>query len=336
MLALTLTRQADWSIVRAVKRCDLCDGTDFENIADRDRRGRPLPTCLCLRCGLVCHARIPTDTELDRYYAHEYRRDYHGEFTPSDRRVWRAWRNGQRLLAQLSPWIERGEQVCEIGAGIGCTVKAFELAGYRTRGIEPGAGFQQFARNCLRADVTCRRLFDLPPTPQYDAVLLVHVIEHFRSPRQALEHIHRMLRPGGRLYVECPNLAAPFARRSRLFHYAHIHNFTPTTLAMLAQRCGFHVERQFSSPRDPNLQLLLTQVDLPRLRIDPDSVAQTRAALHRAGSLAYHLRWNYLWPRVRKLAAYLREHWTARHEVRQLLARCAAIRENTTRQDRAA
>lgn len=311
-------------VEQPAKRCDLCDGATFETIAQRDRRGQPLETVVCRDCGLVCHGRIPSDDELNHYYAHEYRRDYHGEFTPSARRVYRAWRNGQRLLRQLSPFLVAGQRVGEIGAGIGCTVKAFELAGYAASGIEPGLGFQQFAADKLHADVSCRRLFDLPPQPEYDALLLVHVIEHFRSPRQALDHLNRLLPIGGRLYVECPNLAAPFARRSRLFHFAHIHNFTPQTLAMLSSRCGFHVERQFSPAEDPNLQMLLTKVETRRPAIDAESYGETRAALQRASGWRYHLRRQYVWPRVVKLAGYLREHLMARREVERLLAQCQA------------
>jgi SAM-dependent methyltransferase len=287
-----------------------------------DRRGKPLATCVCRQCGLVCHRDIPSDDDLDRYYASEYRQDYHGEASPSARRVWRAWRNGQRILRQLAPLVSPGQSVLEIGAGIGCTVKAFELAGYRSSGIDPGVGFAGYAQRTLRADVHVARLFDLPPAAEHELVLLVHVIEHFRSPRLALAHIWRLLLPGGRLYVECPNLAAPFARRSRLFHFAHIHNFTPRTLAMLAGRCGFQVERTYSSPDNPNLEMLLVKVDVPRLVMDHGSYKATLAAIERYNIFTYHARWNYFAPRVRKLAGYLWEHAAAKRQVRRLVERC--------------
>lgn len=315
------------------KRCDLCGGRGFELVATLDRRGQPLNTVVCTTCGLVAHARIPSDAELDRYYANEYRRDYHGEIAPSDRRVWRAWKNGQRLLKQLSPYLDRSARVFEVGAGIGCNVKAFELAGFDASGIEPGVGFGKYGREKLCARIDQARLFDLPPAPRHDLVLLIHVIEHFNSPRKALEHMHELLRPGGRLYVECPNLAAPFARRSRLFHFAHIHNFTPATLAMMANRAGFEVERIFSTPDDPNLQMLLVRADVGRLVVDPSSCEATKRALGRYNALTYHARWGYVWPRVRKLAGYLGEHLTARRQAARLLARCkadAAARSRST------
>jgi 2-polyprenyl-3-methyl-5-hydroxy-6-metoxy-1,4-benzoquinol methylase len=307
-----------------VSTCDLCDSQSFATISRLDRRGKPLETVVCKTCGLVAHAKIPSEPELERYYAKVYRQDYHGEVTPSARRVVRAWRNGQRLVRQLTDHISPGDRVFEVGAGIGCTVKAFELAGCEASGIDPGVGFQRFARQRLHARVEQQSLFELTPRGAFDLVLLVHVIEHFRSPRQALTHLHGLLRPGGRLYVECPNLAAPFARYTRMFHFAHIHNFTPHTLAMLAGRCGFHVERHFSDYDDPNLQVLLVRRGTGRLVVDRDSYHHTLSALRRARSAAYHLRRRYLASRIRKLAGYVDEHVTARWRLRGILARCDA------------
>lgn len=313
-----------------MESCDVCDGVDWELISDRDRHGRPLNTGVCRGCGLVRHEKLPTDAELAEFYGREYRRAYHGETAPSARRVDRAWRNGQRILQQLQPHLSAGARVFEVGAGIGCTVKSFEFAGYPSAGIDPGVGFTNYAQRQLRARVRVADLFDLPPVPEHDLVLLVHVIEHFRSPRRALQAIRRLLVDGGRLYVECPNLAAPFARRSQLFHYAHIHNFTPQTLTLLARRCGFRVERMFSAPDDPNLQLLLARGEIELGAGDATSYTATKDALARSTGLRYHLRWDYVRRRLVKVAAYLGEHVAAGRRTARLIARAQASSSTTS------
>jgi SAM-dependent methyltransferase len=328
-MAAAIPRTGSLSAVQSAmqaagKRCDLCDGKRFELISRRDRRGQPLDTGLCLDCGLVAHWTIPTDHELNAFYATSYRREYHGETTPSARRVMRAWRNGLRIYRQLKPWLDSTGEVFEIGAGIGCTVKLFELAGHRSAGIEPNSGFQSFSQSRLHARVDDGWLFDLPPKPTHDVALLVHVIEHFGSPRAALEHIHRILKPNGRLYVECPNLGAPFTTRGKLFHFAHIHNFTPLTLEMMARRCGFEVERWFSAPMAPNLEVLLRRVERGQLEILPESPGETIAALERYGWLTYHLRWSYLRPRMAKLGSYFHEYLAARRYLQWIEHECAA------------
>ena len=215
------------------KQCDLCQGEQFAEVSRRDRRGRDLETVICTRCGLVAHRVIPSEEVLTRYYADEYRRDYHGEREPSPRRVMRAWKNGERIARLLLPRLRGDEQVFEVGAGLGCTVKVFERQGFDASGIDVGHDFLAFSQDKLHARVLPGSLFEQPAASQHDVVLLVHVIEHFRSPRAALTDIHRLLRRDGLLYVECPNFAGPCATWNRMFHFAHIHNFTPANLSLI-------------------------------------------------------------------------------------------------------
>ncbi len=302
--------------------CDLCGGGQFDLIGQFDRRGDVLHTGICLRCGLVRHMSIPTDEELAAYYGHTYRQDYHGEVSPSARRVMRAWNNGQRIYRQLAPCVPANAKVFEIGAGIGCTIKAFALHGHDATGIDPGEGFQRFSAEQLKTRLEKADLFDLPSSPRCDLAVLVHVIEHFRSPRQALEKIHALVVPGGLLYVECPNLLAPFATRSRLFHYAHVHNFTPSSLSMMALRCGFSPLRVFSSDDDPNLQVLFRREASGVLQIDTENRHRTLVALDKYNLLTYHLRWRYLARRASKVAGYLKERLFAKRELARITTLC--------------
>jgi len=311
-----------------MNRCDLCGGTDFEEISNRDRKGEPLATGICTGCGLVAHMPLPSEEEVSAYYAENYRRDYHGESTPSARRIMRAWKNGERILSQLFPQLNKEMKVFEIGAGIGCTVKAFETQGFAASGIEPNKDFNSFTREKLKADVENRNLYDLPAEPSYDLILLIHVIEHFTSPTRALKHIHGLLNEGGLFYVECPNLAAPFATFNRLFHYAHIYNFTPATLIALAKKCGFELVEQFSEADNPDIHMLFRKVPEESLDISAGEADRTKAAIHRFNTLSYHLRPVYLGRRVRKLSSYLMEYLLARMFVKGLLAHCSKSKES--------
>mgnify|MGYP003630206252 CR=1 FL=1 len=309
------------------KQCDLCAGTEFETIGDRDRHGAPLESVICKTCGLVAHGKIPTDEELAHYYATEYRQSYHGEITPSDRRVMRAWNNGERIFSQLQPVIKPNAEVFEVGAGIGCTVKVFELNGHASTGIEPGEGFQKYSQKCLQTKVVRGDLFEQPRDHSRELILLVHVIEHFNSPRRALEYIRGMLADTGQIYIECPNIVAPFARRSKMFHYAHIHNFTPSSLKMLAESCGFQLEQQFGSPENPNLQMLFSCSETKAPKIDATNYQQTMKLINGSTSLSYHMRRYYFTARFTKVASYLKEHLTAKQFVSNVVQDCQRFTE---------
>ncbi|MEZ6060416.1 MAG: class I SAM-dependent methyltransferase [Planctomycetaceae bacterium] len=302
--------------------CDLCQQNDFATVADRDRHGRPLLTAICRHCGLVRHATVPTESELQQFYSTIYREEYNGERTPGPRRVMRAWNNGERICGQVAPLLPRNARVLEVGAGIGCTVKVFERAGFRAEGIDPGGEFLKFSRDQLHTNVRICNLYDLQPQHQYDAVLLVHVIEHLRSPSTAVKQIAGLLKPGGMLYVECPNLQAPFARRSQLFHAAHIFNFVPETLQCLAQACGFRLRKRFGDQQDVNLQMLFQHTGECRLDIDSRVCGETVEGLNRANPVPYHLRWRYLTERFQKVAGYAREHLSSKTFVSDLIEEC--------------
>ncbi len=302
--------------------CDLCGGIQFDVISQRDRLGKPLETVICQRCGLVSHRPIPSEKEIAQYYAEHYRQEYHGEQNPSARRVMRAWKNAERIYNQIEPNLRQGLDVFEVGAGIGCTVRLFELNGFDASGIEPGQSFNYFSREKIRAKVKNVNLFDLQPGAGHDIVLLIHVIEHFTSPTAALARIYALLKPEGRLYIECPNLAAPFSTFPRLFHFAHIYNFTPQSLIAMAEKCGFGVEKVFSDENNSNIQILFARQKPGEPSLEQGIAARTKAAVQRYNVLSYHLRWNYLQARLYKLACYFAEAVISKSYVKRLLQRC--------------
>ncbi len=277
-------------------------------------------TVHCSRCGLISHEQIPTDAELTRYYGETYRTDYHGEFTPSAFRILRAWESGQWLLGQLQPYLRPNDRVLEIGAGIGCNVKVLEQAGFRSEGIEPHVGFQGFAERTLRAKVRRQALEDLNREPTYHFIILAHVIEHLNRPLAALCHIHDLLLPGGRLYLECPNVMAPHATPGRLFHYAHIYNFTPSTLRQMAEQAGLRLIEQPSTTACRVIRLLLERptrpVPLPSPRYEP---GHSLEGIRRYNVFRYHLRPSYLRERIARDGRFFRQRITARTRLPALL-----------------
>ncbi len=302
--------------------CNLCGGSEFEIISKKDRHNQPLNTGLCQGCGLVMHLPIPSEEEIATYYAHDYRRDYHGENKPSPRRIMRAWKNGQRIRQQIQAYIPNQAHVFEIGAGIGCTVKSFETANFQASGIEPNTDFNSYTRNVLHANVKNINLYDLEAKHEYDVILLIHVIEHFTSPTRALHKMRELLSQNGLLYIECPNIGAPFATFGRMFHFAHIYNFTYNTLIALGKKTGFDVVQTFTDTNHPDIQILFKKVAIPeQITFDAKEAEHTRSRIFRYNRLSYNLRPQYLLRRIKKLISYAKEFIQAKSFVKRLEAR---------------
>jgi len=302
--------------------CDLCGGSSFEIIAEYDRHNKPLKTGLCQGCGLVMHVPMPSEDEISAYYAKDYRRDYHGESQPSARRIMRAWNNGQRILKQIKAAIPEKANVFEVGAGIGCTVKSFEADGFDASGIEPNTDFNSYTQGVLHANVENINLYDLKADQSRDVILLIHVIEHFVSPKRALTHIHGLIKDGGLLYIECPNIAAPFATFGRLFHFAHTYNFTHNTLVSIAKLAGFEMVQSFTDTANPDIQILFRKVAIPEsIDIDQQEAQRCHDAIFRYNWLTYNIRADYLLRRIIKLSSYAKEYMQANSFVKALEGR---------------
>ncbi len=113
-----------------------------------------------------------------------------------------------------------GERTLEIGAGLGEHLNAepaFARGDYVALELRPEMAAQIEARHPEVEVVVgdCQKTMPFPDA-SVDRVLAIHVLEHLPDLPAALEEIHRLLRPTGRLVIVIPcegGLAYSLARR---------------------------------------------------------------------------------------------------------------------------
>ncbi len=87
---------------------------------------------------------------------------------------------------------------------------------------------------------------------QFDGVVGMHVLEHFDGPsgRALVGAAFRAIVPGGRIYLEVPNMAnfitAPYARWA---DYTHRQGYTIESLGALLVTAGFRIHARFGVSR---------------------------------------------------------------------------------------
>jgi 2-polyprenyl-3-methyl-5-hydroxy-6-metoxy-1,4-benzoquinol methylase len=122
-----------------------------------------------------------------------------------------------------------GTNILEVGAGdrsftnqIVKNCQGFE----RIVSIEPSETLFEFYRNKYKLPdnviVTSDNLFDLTPETYglFDTIIFIHVLEHVEKDREALDHMHNLLKPGGKILIEVPAMQSLFSVHDKMLgHY---------------------------------------------------------------------------------------------------------------------
>lgn len=224
----------------------------------------------CTACGVAYLDPRPTPDSIGRAYASYYthadahdkdigplkgvaklrrsitngylNRRYGGRFQPASVLGWPAMQAMRGKKTQLDreyrhlPHFQgKGEKVLDIGCGDGAFLKRAAQIGWEAWGVEPDA---KAAASLSGFKVLQGSLPNVPlPDASFDYITLSHVIEHLHDPVAALKEIHRLLKPGGKVWVATPNIES---LGHRLFGATWIGIQSPTHLVLFNRRAISH------------------------------------------------------------------------------------------------
>ncbi len=130
---------------------------------------------------------------------------------PSDKAAWRGepgyvWRAGQdRRLAMIRRWARVDGRILDNGCGLGTYLAALAADSDQRFGLEVEWERARSAR--ATATGVVQAVGEALPFADnsFDFILSNEVLEHVTDDRQALMEMARVLRPGGRIIIFCPN-----------------------------------------------------------------------------------------------------------------------------------
>jgi len=238
--------------------CDLCGADDPELVAERDKYGLPVRAVMCRRCGLMYLNPRPS---ADRYRAFRGSgRD--GTGAQYHRLAPRELEDALREYFGRDFSIPRDVRKRLASAAAGGSAQSsrdadssqFAWHVYNAaRDFVPFAGavFEQSAVDGAhllpwRDQHGCTADVADPAAEAYDLVFNARTIDHQTDPLSDLREAHRILRSGGVVFVEAPEIIEAAKLEGLERHTIDIdrpHLFTARTLPAMAQAAGFEIIR---------------------------------------------------------------------------------------------
>jgi SAM-dependent methyltransferase len=247
--------------------CPLCRGRAHTLVLATFRLDGPLLRCHSCRLHFVAPLESADTTatvaeEMERLATRAAQLELVEKKVEEAERPWRETMARERL-DDLRRFIDRGT-LLEVGCSTGefllvareqfetcCGVEADTRAvrTAQTRGLDCHAG--ALAEAAL-------------PDGSFDVAVLYHVIEHFRDPRRELRELNRLLRTGGHLVVETPDIETIWFRilgaRWRQIIPDHLFFFSRSTLNRLLSEEGFTVTEVRHVGKSMSLRLFLSRI----------------------------------------------------------------------------
>jgi SAM-dependent methyltransferase len=195
------------------------------------------------------------------------------------------FRHRNRCIVSLVHRFAPDGPFLDIGGGNGYVARGLIAAGIGCALLEPGIDGALAAHARGIDPVICATLadVDLPPS-SITAAGMFDVLEHIEDDVAALQQVHTLLRPGGRLFLTIP--AYPFLHSADDEMAGHFRRYTRTSVLRVLQGSGFRSEflSHLFAPLPPLIFLLRTVPSRLGLRrpADPDGIA----AEHRPARMA--------------------------------------------------
>ncbi|MGE5373164.1 MAG: class I SAM-dependent methyltransferase [Solirubrobacterales bacterium] len=226
--------------------CFICqrDLNDSVFLKQGIRFGPDIEVRRCSGCGLVHLWPLASSDELDRYYSGEYREEY--QEPRVEERFISDLGEARERVQRLLPMLGQEDRILEIGSGSGAFLESIRPYVMVTEGVEPDQPSCQWIQDTLGLKAYSHLDMVSAERGRYDWIFMYHVLEHLRDPVAFLKQLTPLLKPGGRLLVEVPNvedaLVSLYAVPAYLdFYYqkVHLYYFSTRTLTDTLERAGF-------------------------------------------------------------------------------------------------
>lgn len=188
--------------------CDLCGSKRASSVCQ-------IPSFQvqrCSQCGLIWRSPKPTTFDLHDVYGHG---SFEAQFQ-NQKELYRQKRGrSQKRLLDGIVSVHGGSSgnLLDIGCAYGWFLSAALERGFTVHGIEPLPALAEVAAQTVQGTIHHGFFEDTElPEESFDAITMLDVLEHTGSPRVFLNRAANLLRPGGVLVLQIPDVTGLMIR----------------------------------------------------------------------------------------------------------------------------
>lgn len=237
------------------EKCNICGASNWKNVYE-DVPGfgidRAFTIHRCTECGTTATANPLRGKDLKDYYDTQAvafngkgddelvdsylknREDYWYKLGYYDR------------LAEIRRVAPNAKTILDIGCAAGFFLDCCREHGYETYGLEISSWGYGIATGKLKLTVLKKHISELKKgeIPAIDVVTMYDILEHTENPRSDLSEIKGVMKDGGTIIINLPNLDSFIskvtgAQWNKLIPPNHTYFFTQPTLRKLVEGVGF-------------------------------------------------------------------------------------------------
>lgn len=195
----------------------------------------------CTDCGLLFSDPVLEQRLVDALYETSEQTNVVSGEEPNVRRTMHGY---YRLLR---PHLKTRRRFLDVGCDMGFLLEAARDDDFTAlHGNEPNPAARAIAKQIPGARISDEYYenAEYPPN-HFDAITLIHVLDHLFDPRVVLRRAWRHLAPGGAMMAVVHNAESLLGRvlkeRFPVFNLYHHYFFSKSTLAALVRSCGFEI-----------------------------------------------------------------------------------------------
>ena len=184
-----------------MNNCRICNSKEMMPILSglQTRLGEVYSLVQCKECDFISTHPVPDPNQLKRYYDQDYWQNCRNKTGGLLEAFYKLRMNG--TIKTIKKMVPAGSRVLDWGAGDGSLLRLLEAEGFEVAGIDIYSN-ECFNRKLINASIKSAPFQD----EFFDAITCFHVLEHIDDPVSSIEKAMQLVKPGGILVFEVPNV----------------------------------------------------------------------------------------------------------------------------------